>query len=369
MGDRYAIIAIQTPKYALIRCLMGDIDYDRIGLIINDKVSIYWMIPSSKDPWYGDITDLPVKDSKIFIYNIKSVYNSDKLMNIEHTRTSLENQFETANPDGVNTVNKILEYITGSVVLNLHHVVLSSYKQLGLPRVKNISNVDPSPDINDHADLMLLLLDNPKLLTNIRQETRLNNLQQIFEKYDELVYTILHKDTVSLDLILEAIDDVEELKTQYQVYSKELYKRISYPITDKMLRLDIDGSAMICMEQFKYIISKLADIQDVDPIHIESLLETSNKILRYFNIGEVVVNNTLVPYSKKLIVYDGTLPPLRIQDKVLGKLELPLTGEGLEKYDKEELQLILEAIDVLDCKDDRFDEFRSKISDRILEIR
>lgn len=360
MDDRYAIIGVQTPKYNLLRYMMGDIEYDRIGIIINDIVTLYWVIPSSNDPWIGDIMNLPVKMAKICIYNIKTISKLPELP--IHDKTLINDQFFNGYSDGIITFNKILESITNREETNHYNISLSRYKELGQPRIVNIDFTNECPSIVEHNDLLELLMEYPKVPIQIIHNRRVTIFTELISMFDRLILELTSSNTVLIELLTECINKIDECRIKYNIEGGTLSTRVNKIKRDRVIVLEVDGTLISHIKNVHNIITKMSDAKEETPIHMGEFIDNMNMIFQVFKFDKIVMKH--IPYSK-LLVYDNTRVKLRLDDMKFGLIEIPITGEGLDIYGKDDLKHILEAIDVVECSDARFIELKSLIMDKI----
>lgn len=358
--NQIAILGIQTPGHELFRKVLGNIDFDRIAIMTVEKAYIYWTIPSSKEPWIGDVEDMPVSGSTIFSYVINIQLKVDIFENIPYEKTSILTQYKNYTPDGVKFINSILEKIINPKYLNKHNINMTILSLLTSKKNKLEKLFSKkSPDVYEQKDLLDLILYNPDIPMSILTDNYTKSIKTLLNTCVFLFEKLCNTKKITKNEILDHMNIVNAIYIQFlNTYMKSL----DIPQSDTNILFEIDKSLEINIEKLKYNIGKILNPSLKTPIYVYAFLETINNILVSLNTAPL--NITLQKnYSAPLLLYDDTHNKIKfIKDDSLKSIEIPLNGEGLESYSKEELYFILEAMDIIDCTDNRFDEIRSIIS-------
>ena len=325
-----------------------------IGFVHKGHLILHWTIPTSHSPYIGPEQDFILQGAIIehceLNINKCSLEQFSNALKEKKIEIPFDKQYRDHTPEGIANINKILiamGYHTSSLSPLYFSDTLLYDKFFRSSVYKRDKNVFPVIC----TDLLDMICRNSQHLIG-RSEKRLKSLA---ESASDTILKITNGNPI---ISRAEIDNSRQIAKKIREYllKDDNIDEISID-TDILLIIEKDKSIIKTIKEIKIIIRKMFNGKRV--IDIPTFHTLINKLLSYFAIKPIIINESINrPFSHYIAISRGGEYDKPID---IGDLMIPLSGEGLDILDEEQLKSLLDNLNNLFLVEESHDSILESI--------
>lgn len=301
--------------------------YDQIGFIIDNKMWLYWNIPTGIMHYIGPI-HLPTIGIKIFYSSLREKFNEEIVIEILKTIPQEESSL------------------------------------LKIMRTIGITYSIPKSDIMGVMDLFLALFYPPHL--NYSDNT-------IVEPICKDIITKISNNPPSFpaeDLFLLCSEILHKIKGKNPLIPYSLIEKLSFLLNEEPPSMKESAFIIYSNGKLKENILRVRDRlsalfqaeskQEIETLHIREFINLLNIILVAYGESEIKINH----HPLSLLINSGE-DTISVDNRMIS---LSLSKIHANRLTKEELERLLYLMDTLNCNTGEFDHLRTIITERLYHL-
>lgn len=360
--SKTGMIYIRTAYHNLF-CSIFEVKYDRVGFIYDDFLWLYWALPTTADPFIGIYDKLDITDSKVMYAKLTNKVNEDEFMEslrrLSHNITSFEEQIAPNGvPYGIIAINSVLAAIGSDNIKNDR--VEIQYDLFFPPKLYEEGNENNGLFGSPCVDLVQHIMSNPSITKQKFTITK-STYDEVIAKTNKLILSIF-KGQIDYNELMALKSDIQRISPEE--FQQDSEEKDPFGVTDLIVVMDKNSTIKTTIKNFRAMLSKMVG-PTKDYVEIDLFVANCNKILKLFSAPPVDIK---IPKTQSYIIattnsYKSTIQvPLGADSNIL---EIPLSGEHLEKLKTEDLVYLLQAMDSMESEDARFDDLRALITSKV----
>jgi hypothetical protein len=321
-------------------CKIYNVQYDRIAIINNDKIWMYWNIPTALSHFVGTMSDVDITGTYITFSAIRPKISEKRIVKAYKTIIDAEND-----PNIVieNFLKKLGANISDKKIYDAMYDVLCPPKLIYSDKIE--TNVICT-------DLLKNIMLYPDSILDVRHRDIKNASKNLIQVFDNLLSNIKNDKRIGKHLLNNLNNAVSEAQKIIQINPVE--SGISTIDTDKIIIIEVDKTVKRTLRQIK---NEFNNIHKGN-LQIQDLTKLMNKLLCYFSEDPILFPQ--IPYSCIVTFHGSNVNTVTTSNDI----EIPLSGQGIELLGQEDAEELLKLLKQSDYQDERFNTLRMRIIDQ-----